>query len=62
MLEAIIRKDGTVSVVRVVRGLGRGLDESAIETVASKWRFRPGTDNGEPADVPATIEVSFRLY
>lgn len=62
VLQAVIRKDGTVAVVRVIRGLGRGLDESAIEAVANRWRFRPGTVDGQPVDVPATIEVSFRLF
>lgn len=61
-LVAIIRKDGTVDSFRVVRSLGYGLDESAINTIAAKWRFKPGTFNGVPVDVQANIEVSFRLY
>ena len=47
---------------RVIRGLGYGLDESAINTVATKWRFKPGSLNGRPVDVQANIEVTFRLY
>jgi uncharacterized protein len=42
--------------------LGYGLDESAINTIATKWRFAPGTLNGEPVDVQANIQVSFRLF
>jgi TonB family protein len=61
LIQAIIRKDGTVDSFKVLRGLGYGLDESAINTIAKKWRFRPGTFNGEPVDVQVNIEVSFRL-
>jgi protein TonB len=62
LIQAIIRKDGTVDSFKVLRGLGYGLDESAINTIATKWRFKPGTYKGLPVDVQANIEVSFRLY
>ena len=62
LIQAIIRKDGTVDSFKVLRGLGYGLDESAINTIATKWRFKPGTFNGSPVDVQANIEVAFRLY
>ena len=62
LLQAIIRKDGSVDSFKVIRGLGYGLDESAINTIATKWRFKPGSLNGQPVDVQANIEVSFRLY
>ncbi len=62
LIQAIIRRDGTVDSFKVLRGLGYGLDESAINTIATKWRFKPGTLNGTPVDVQANIEVAFRLY
>jgi TonB family protein len=62
LLQAIIRKDGQVTDVKILQGLGYGLDESAINTIREKWRFEPGTLNGQPVDVMANIEVSFRLY
>lgn len=62
LLQAIIRKDGSVDSFRVIRGLGYGLDESAINTIATKWRFKPGMISGQPVDVQANIEVTFRLY
>lgn len=62
MIEAIIRKDGSVDSFKVLRGLGYGLDESAINTIATKWRFKAGSLNGVPVDVRANIEVTFRLY
>jgi protein TonB len=62
VLQAIIRKDGTVDSFRVIKGLGYGLDEISINTIATKWKFRPGTLKGVPVDVLANIEVTFRLY
>jgi len=62
LIQAVIRRDGSVDSFKVLRGLGYGLDESAINTIATKWRFKPGTLSGTPVDVQANIEVSFRLY
>ncbi len=62
MLQAVIRRDGTVGDAKVLKGLGYGLDESAINTLRNKWRFKPGTLDNRPVDVLATIEVTFRLY
>jgi TonB family protein len=60
VLEAIVRRDGTVDILRVVRSLGFGLDENAIQAL-KQWRFRPGTRNGVPVDVSLNIEVNFNL-
>jgi TonB family protein len=62
VLEVIVRKDGRVDSLKVLRELGYGLDESATRTIREEWRFRPGTLNGKPVDVIANIEVSFRIY
>jgi TonB family protein len=62
VLQAVVRKDGTVDTFRILQGLGHGLDESAIQTVAQQWRFMPGMKDGQPVDVMVTIEVSFRLF
>jgi len=51
---------GRARNARVVRSLGLGLDEKAIEAIR-KWRFRPGYKDGKPVTVAATIEVNFRL-
>jgi protein TonB len=60
VLEAIVKKDGTVDILRVVRSLGFGLDENAIQAL-KQWRFRPGMRNGIPVDVALNIEVNFNL-
>jgi TonB family protein len=60
VLEAVIRKDGTVDMLRVVHSLGYGLDESAIDAL-KQWTFRPGTKDGIPVDVALNIEVNFNL-
>lgn len=59
-LSIIILADGSTSNIRVIRTLGLGLDEKAIEAV-SKWRFRPSVKDGKPVAVTANVEVNFRL-
>lgn len=60
LLSLVVQKDGTVRDIRVVRALGLGLDEKAVEAVR-QWRFRPGEKAGVPVDVSAQVEVIFRL-
>jgi protein TonB len=60
VLEAIVRRDGTVDILRVVRSLGFGLDENAIQAL-KQWHFRPGMRAGVPVDVALNIEVNFNL-
>jgi TonB family protein len=62
LLECIVRPDGSVSDVQVLRSLDStfGLDQKAIEA-AQKWRFRPGTLQGQPVPVLITIELTFTL-
>jgi periplasmic protein TonB len=61
-LVVTITADGKAMDVKVVRGVGLGLDEKAIEAVRS-WRFRPAAGpDGRPAAVRQTIEVNFHLY
>lgn len=60
LIQLIVGADGKASAIKVVRSLGLGLDEKAMEAVA-KWKFKPGMKNGSPVAVQATIEVNFRL-
>ena len=56
---AIIRADGTVANIRVLRGVDDRLDRFACEAVA-QWKFQPATKNGTPVDVEATFQIPFR--
>ena len=55
-----VDRTGNPTKIRVLEPLGFGLDEKAVEAVQS-WRFEPGTKDGQPVTVAATIEVNFRL-
>ena len=60
VVAAEIGTDGLAHEVHVVRPLGLGLDEKAVEAVGH-WKFRPAIADGRPVPWPATIEVNFRL-
>src|ERR1700730_12373685 len=60
VLQLIVDATGKAREIHVVRSLGLGLDEKAIEAV-NKWKFRPGYKGGQAVSVQATIEVNFRL-
>ena len=60
MLAVIVDTEGHARNIRVVKSLGMGLDEKAIEAV-EKWRFKPAMKGGQAVNVQATIEVNFRL-
>jgi TonB family protein len=60
MLSLVVNESGKPVNIKVTKSLGMGLDEKAIEAV-QKWQFNPGTKDGQPVPVRATIEVSFRL-
>ena len=60
VLEVIFLASSQVQVIRVLSGLGHGLDEAAIQA-AKQIRFRPATREGKPIDFPARVRISFRL-
>jgi periplasmic protein TonB len=60
VLEIVVRSDGRVGTVRVVQGLGGGLDQRAADAVR-QWRFRPARRLGTPVDVIVEVAVEFRL-
>jgi TonB family protein len=60
LLAIEVDPSGKATNIRVVRSLGLGLDEKAMEAV-KLWKFKPGYRNGTPVTVAATIEVNFRL-
>jgi protein TonB len=61
ILWLIVDAEGHPRDIRVVRGLGFGLDAKAIEAV-KQWRFEPALKDGKPVNVQISVEVGFRLY
>jgi protein TonB len=61
LLLVVVGKDGRTHDIRVGQSLGMGLDEKAIEAV-NRWRFRPGTLNGQPVATQIAVQVDFHLY
>jgi protein TonB len=61
VLWIVVDASGTVTDCRVVKPLGLGLDEKAVETVRT-WKFKPAQRNGTPVPVRVMVEVSFRLF
>jgi TonB family protein len=60
MLYAVIRGDGTVSDVRVLRGVDERLDRYAA-TALSRWHFLPATKNGDAVTLEAVVMIPFRI-
>jgi len=60
VVRGIVRKNGTIDQVEVIKGLPEGLSEAAREAVA-QWRFRPATYQGNLIEVYYTVTVNFRL-
>jgi protein TonB len=61
VLWIIVDATGNVTDARVVKPLGLGLDEKALDTVRT-WKFKPALRNGTPVPVRVMVEVSFRLF
>ena len=60
VMEIVVRRDGTVGDVRVLRGLGYGLDQRAIDAVR-QWRFGAAKRLGQAVDVMVEVSMEFRL-
>jgi len=60
VLAILVDTDGKAYDVHVARGLGKGLDEKAVEAMY-QWRFKPGQIDGEYVRVKTRVEVPFRL-
>jgi protein TonB len=60
VLEIVVRRDGAVGSVKLLQGLGAGLNERAIDAVR-QWRFSPARRQGVPVDVMVEVAVEFKL-
>ena len=60
LLDVVFAATGQIRVVKVVHGLGHGLDESAVRA-AEKIQFKPAQKDGQPADFEAVLHIEFQL-
>jgi periplasmic protein TonB len=60
LLFVVVDEKGNPRDIKIIRPLGLGLDQKAVEAV-EKWKFSPGKKDGKPVPVQAQIEVNFRL-
>jgi TonB family protein len=61
VLLIVVDTTGEVRNIRILKPLGFGLDQKAVEAVA-KWRFKPAEKDGQPVEKELAIEVDFHLY
>jgi TonB family protein len=60
LLQVVFESSGKLRVLRVIRGLGHGLDEAAVRA-AEQIRFKPALRDGQPADSTAVLHIVFQL-
>ena len=61
ILNFVVEKDGSISNIKVVRGVGGGCDEAAIEAIENMPKWTPGKQRGRPVRVSYTLPVYFLL-
>ena len=61
IVQFVVRKDGGVSVVHVVRSVDKDLDREAVRVCKTLPKFTPGRQNGKVVDVWYTVPVTFKL-
>lgn len=57
----IIEKDGSISNVKILRGIGGGCDEAAMEMVKNMPKWKPGKQKGKPVRYQFTLPIKFEL-
>jgi protein TonB len=57
----VVEKDGNISDVKVIRGIGGGCDEEAKRVIKGLPKFTPGKQNGRPVRVQFNVPVNFKL-
>jgi len=60
LLEVVFEATGKIRVLRVIRGLGYGLDDAAVQA-AQQIRFKPAQQDGQPSDSTAVVHIIFQL-
>ena len=60
-VQFVVEKDGAISHVQVLRGIGGGCDEEAVRVVQSLPKFKPGKQRGVPVRVQYMVPIVFKL-
>ena len=60
-LQFVVEKDGTITDVKVIRGIGSGCDEEAMRVLRNAPKWKPGIQNGRPVRVQYNVPISFAL-
>ncbi len=61
IMSFIVNKEGTLSDIKVLRGLGSGLDEEAVRVLSESPKWKPGIQKGQPVRVTYTMPIFFQL-
>ena len=62
LMQFIINEDGTVSDVKVIRGISPSIDKEAIRVIKSMPKWKPGYQDGKPVKVSFQVPIGFTLY
>jgi protein TonB len=57
----IIEKDGSISNVKILRGIGGGCEEAAVEMIKNMPKWKPGKQRGKPVRFQFTLPIKFEL-
>jgi len=60
-LTFVVERDGSITDVKVLRGLGNGCDEEAMRVLRAAPKWKPGIQNGRPVRVQYQVPISFAL-
>ena len=61
IVQFVVKKDGSIGEVKVVRSLGKDADKESVRVIKSLPRFIPGRNGGKPVDVWYVVPVKFKL-
>ena len=61
LVSFVIEKDGSITDVKVVKGIGGGCDEEAVRVVKAMPKWKPGKDKGKPVRVSYMMPFTFKL-
>lgn len=61
LVQFVVSEDGSVTDVKITRGVEKSLDEEAIRVISSMPKWNPGTINGTPVKVKYTLPIVFKL-